>query len=157
MPNQTFPLTDLDRRILTALQRDAALSQAELAQQVHSSAASCWRRVKAMEAAGVLGPAVRILDPARVGRPLDVFCQLRMKAHDTTSRRAFESFLATLPEVVSIYSTSGEWDYLIHFVVADMAEYENLLMHRVLAQDAIAQSATTFAMKRIKSTTALPL
>ncbi len=154
---KSYQLTDLDRRILAALQRDASLSQVELSQRVNSSPASCWRRVRALEQAGVLGPTVRIVDPAAVGRSLDVFCQLRMKAHDTATRRAFEGFLTTLPEIVSIYSTSGEWDYLIHFVVADMAEYESLLMHRVLAQDSIAQSSTVFAMKRIKSTTALPV
>ncbi|MFB2530543.1 Lrp/AsnC family transcriptional regulator [Paracoccus sp. p4-l81] len=154
---KSVQLTDLDRRILAALQQDASLSQAELAARVASSPASCWRRVRALEQAGVLGRAVRIVSPRAVGRGLDVFCQLRMKAHDTATRRAFEGFLTTLPEIVSIYSTSGEWDYLIHFVVTDMAEYESLLMHRVLAQDCVAQSSTTFAMKRIKSTTALPV
>lgn len=147
----------MDRRILTVLQTNAALSNAELAERVNSSPASCWRRVRALEEAGILGPAVRTVSPAKVGRSLDVFCSLRMKLHDMTTRRGFEDFLARMDEITSIYSVSGEWDYLVHFVVADMEEYEHLLMQRVLAHEAIAQSSTVFAMKRIKSTTALPV
>lgn len=155
--NKTVQLTALDRRILSELQQDGALSAAQLAERVGSSSASCWRRVKALEAAGVLGPAIRLIDPARIGRNLDVFCHLRMKSHDTNARRAFERFIAAQAELAAIWSVSGDWDYLLHFRVADMAEYEDLLMHRVLSHEAIGQSSTTFAMKRIKATTALPL
>lgn len=154
---KNIQITALDRRILDALQRDSAISNAELAERVGSSPASCWRRVKALEEAGILGPAQRRVDPHAVGRGLDVFCSLRMKAHDAPSRRQFESYLARQDEIISIYSVSGDWDYLLHVVVGDMAEYEALLMGRMLAHDAIAQSATVFAMKRIKSTSVLPL
>lgn len=150
-------ISDLDRRILTVLQTQGDLSSAELADRVNSSPASCWRRVRALEEAGILGPAVRTVSPEKIGRSLDVFCSLRMKIHDLTTRRAFEGFLAQMDEIISIYSVSGEWDYLVHFAVADMEEYERLLMQRVLAHEAIAQSSTVFAMKRIKSTTALPV
>ena len=155
--SDTVRLTDLDRRILTELQEDGALSAAQLAERVGSSAASCWRRVKALEGAGVLGPAVRLVNGARIGRNLDVFCNLRMKSHDAVARRAFERFIGARPELAAIWSVSGDWDYLLHFRVADMAEYEEILMHRVLTHEAIGQSSTTFAMKRIKATTALPL
>ena len=74
-------LDEIDRRLLRTLQRDADQSQAALAEQVGASAASVWRRVKALEEAGVLKRAVRLVDPAKVARGVSVICQLRMRSH----------------------------------------------------------------------------
>ncbi len=87
-------LDETDRRILRALQRDATLSQAALAEQVGSSAASCWRRVKALEEAGVLKATVRLVQPAAIGRDVNVLCQVRLKSHSDENREAFERFVA---------------------------------------------------------------
>ncbi|MBO9378681.1 winged helix-turn-helix transcriptional regulator [Sphingomonas histidinilytica] len=148
-------LDSIDRKLLRVLQRRADISQAALAEEVGSSPASCWRRLKALEEAGVLGPTVRLLNPQAVGKTLDVVCQVRMKAHDVESRSAFESFIVGREEVMECLSMSGEWDYQIRVTVSDMAEYEDFLMRRLLAQPAVAHSASHFALKRIKSTTAI--
>ena len=86
---ETFHLSDLDKRIISEIQQDATLSAAELARRTASSSATCWRRIKAMEEAGVLGPTVRLVNPTAVGRGMDAFCNVRMKSQDATSRRAF--------------------------------------------------------------------
>ena len=155
--NQTYQLDQIDRRILQELQVDAGLSNQDLAERVGSSAASCWRRVKAMQEAGVLGPAVRLVDPAALGRGLDIFCEIRMKSQNRANRAAFEAFIATQEDVVACYSISGDWDYLLHIVARDMADYEKVLMQGILNHDAIANSSSKFVLRRIKHQTALPV
>jgi Lrp/AsnC family transcriptional regulator len=150
-------LDNVDRSIVRVLQRQADISQAALADQVGASAASCWRRIRRMEAQGVLGATVRLVDPDSVGRGLNVFCQVRMKEHDLRARQQFESFVESHEEVLECYSTTGEWDYLLRVVVEDVRDYERLLMERILVHEAVATSASSFALKRVKYTTALPV
>lgn len=150
-------LDALDRRILRRLQRHADVSHADLALEVSASPASCWRRVKALEASGILKPAVRLLDQDLVGCGLDVMCQVRMSAQGGDARQAFESFVQTQDEIMECYSTSGEWDYLLRVVAASVADYESFLMRKLLGHSSVATSSSHFAMKRIKYTTELPL
>jgi len=147
----------LDRKILRVLQKDAAISNQELAERVGSSAASCWRRVKALEEAGVLGPAVRLVNPAALGRGLDVFCQIRMNSQSRAMRAAFEEFIDAQEDVVECYSISGDWDYLLHIVAQDVADYERVLMRGILDHNAIATSSSIFVLRRIKHRTAVPV
>jgi len=150
-------LDALDRRILRVLQRNGAISQAELAEQVASSPASCWRRLRALEADGILRDTVRLVDPKRVGRGLDVICQVRMTSHSAESRGAFEAFVQAHDQVLDCYSMSGEWDYMVRVIVQDVEEYEAFLMRELLAHPSVAGSASHFALKRVKSTTAVPV
>lgn len=156
MDNQ-FNLDVTDRRILRVLQSRAEISHAALAEQVGASTASCWRRIKAMEAAGVLGQTVRLVAPEAVGRGLNVFCQVRMKTHDPIARRDFERFVESHDEVLECYSMSGDWDYLLRVAVGDVRDYERLLMQGILTHEAVATSSSHFALKRVKYTTALPV
>ena len=150
-----FQADQLDRRILRILQKRADLSQAALAEQVGSSPASCWRRIKVMEAEGILGPTVRILDPRALGKNLDAVCQVRMKAHDRDSRASFEAFVEQQEEVLECLSMSGEWDYQLRITVSNVGEYEEFLMRRLLSHPSVATSATHVGLKRVKHTTAL--
>ena len=155
--NDSIQLDDLDRRLLRALQRDASLSAAALAEQVGASSASCWRRIRALETAGVLGAHVRLVDPDRVDRGVSVMCQLRMKSHTEEIRRDFETFVRSRAEIMECHSMSGEWDYLMRVVVADVAAYEHFLMQQVLRHPGVATAASHFALSRVKYTTALPV
>jgi Lrp/AsnC family transcriptional regulator len=150
-------LDPLDRRILRALQKDASLSHAALAEQVGASAASCWRRIRALEESGILREAVRLVDPQRIGRGVNVLCQVRMKSHTPENRLAFEQFVAAQSEIMECYSMSGEWDYLLRIVTGDVTEYEHFLMRSVLNHPAVATAASHFALNQVKYTTALPI
>ena len=150
-------MDQIDRRILRLLQRRGNISNAELAESVGASAASVWRRVKSLEAAGVIGATVRLLNPDAVGRNLDVICQVRMKHHHGDARAEFERFAAGHDEIMECYSMSGEWDYLLRVMVADVADYERFLMRELLAQPSVATSASHFALNRVKYSTALPV
>jgi DNA-binding Lrp family transcriptional regulator len=155
--NEADQFDEIDRRLLRALQADAALSHATLAERVGTSQASVWRRIRALEAAGVLGPAVRLVDPAKVGRGVSVICQLRMRSHALEERAKFENFVQTREEIAECFATSGEWDYLLRVVVRDVADYERFLMRDLLNHPTIAAAASHFALSQVKHTTAVPV
>lgn len=154
---QTASLDDIDRRILRALQVDALLSHADLADRVGSSTASCWRRVRALEAAGILGPAVRLLDAAKVNCGVNIICNVRMRSHAREKTAAFEEFIAGRSEVMDCYSMSGEWDYLLRIVAADVAGYEHFLMRVLLDHPSVATASSHFALSQTKYSTRLPV
>jgi Lrp/AsnC family transcriptional regulator len=110
-----------------------------------------------LEAAGVLGPAVRLLDPAALDRTVNVLCNIRVRSHLRESRSAFEDFVRQRPEIMECYSMSGEWDYLLRIVVADVADYERFLMRTLLDHPSVDGASSHFALSQTKYTTALPL
>jgi Lrp/AsnC family transcriptional regulator len=147
----------IDRRILALLQQDATISHAELAERVGASAASCWRRIKTLEAAGFLTATVRLVDAQMVGRGVNVLCNVRMRSHAKEARDAFESFVRGRPEIVECFSMSGDWDYLLRVVVADVADYNDFLMRILLGHESVAGASSHFALQMTKYTTALPI
>lgn len=152
-----YQLDAMEAKMLPLLQTDASLSISDLAEATNSSAATCWRRLKNLEENGVLGPPVRIVNPAKIGRSMDVFCQVRMKSQDASSREKFKRALDLEPTIVEVYSMSGDWDYLLHLVVRDIEDFEEILMRRVLELDCVANTSTNFALRRVKHTTEIPV
>ena len=150
-------LSDLDERLVTILQQDASLSVAEIAEAVNSSPATCWRRIRSLEERGILGKTVRLVDPAAVGRAMDAFCQVRMKSQNAAARAEFQRAMELDPRIVEVYSISGEWDYLLHVLVRDIADLEAVLMERVLEHESVAGTATIFALRRVKHVTEVPV
>jgi len=150
-------IDDLDARILRLLQRDASHSVADLAEAAHSSPATVWRRLRNLEEAGIIGPPVRLVDPARVGRGMDVFVQVRMKSQDSATRAGFQRAMEAEPTIIEVYSISGDWDYLLHLLVRDVADLESILMAHILNQPGVASTSTVFALRRIKRDSAVPV
>ena len=147
----------IDRRILSALQDDADISNAELAERVGSSTASVWRRIKAMEASGLLKRSVRLLDQRILGYGVNVLCNVRVRNHARDVRGAFESFVAERPEIIECFSMSGDWDYLLRIVAIDVSDYERFLMDTLLEHPSVGGASSHFALSLTKYTTALPL
>ena len=152
-----FQLDEIDRRIIRELQRDATLSHAALAELVGSSAASVWRRVRVLEKEGVLGPSVRLANAERLGRSVNVLCQVRMTRQTVEARSEFEDFIQARPEIVECYAMSGEWDYLLRIAVRDVADYDRFIMRGVLAHPSVANAASNFALRQVKYTTEIPV
>ena len=157
MSNESSQLDEIDRKLLRALQADADQSQAALAEQVGASPASVWRRIRALEEAGVLKGAVRLVDAQKVGRGVSVICQLRMRSHAVEERARFEAFVQTHEEIAECFAMSGEWDYLLRVAVRDVADYERFLMRELLRHPTVATAASHFALSQVKQTTALPV
>ena len=154
---EEFHLDAVDQRIVRALQRDASLSHAALAETVGASAASVWRRVRNLEKEGVLGAAVRLADAGRLGRSVNVMCQVRMRRQTVDARAEFEDFIQSSREIVECYAMSGEWDYLLRIAVRDVADYDRFIRKGVLAHPSVAHAASNFALRQVKYTTAIPV
>lgn len=154
---ETHQLDEIDRRIIRALQRDAGLSHAAIAEKVGASAASVWRRVRALEQAGVLGATVRLANPELLERSVNVLCHVRMTRQTVEERGAFEDFIQSREEIVECYSMSGEWDYLLRICVRDVADYDRFVMRGVLAHPSVANAASNFALRQVKYTTVIPV
>jgi len=150
-------LDEIDLRILDILQRDASVSQAELARAVALSATSCWRRVRALEETGLITARVALLDPSRVGLGVSVIASVSLTEHHDENREAFETFVAEHPEIVECYSMSGDRDYMLRVVVRDVEAYDRFLTRFLLHHPAVDSASSSFALRQIKYTTALPL
>lgn len=155
--NEAVQLDEIDRRLIRALQADATLSQAALAEKIGASPASCWRRIKALEQVGVLKETVRLVDPIKVARGVSVIVQVRLRSHAGDGRESFERFMRDRPEIMESFSMSGEWDYLMRIAVADVADYERFLMRELLSHPNVATTTSYFALSQVKYTTALPV
>ena len=155
--SETGRLDRIDRLIIRELQRDATLSHAALAERVHSSAASVWRRVRSLEKSGALGKAVRLADAKFLDRSVNVLCQVRMNRQTVEMRGEFEAFIQSREEIVECYAMSGEWDYLLRIAVRDVEDYERFVMRGVLAHPSVANAASNFALRQVKYTTEIPI
>lgn len=154
---QIKQMDEIDRRILSALQADASISHSDLGDQVGASTASCWRRIKALESSGILTRAVRLVDPEKIDRGVNVLCNIRIRSHALEARKEFEIFVDGRDEIIECFSMSGEWDYLLRVVVADVADYNIFLMRILLAHPSVANAASHFALSMTKYTTAMPV
>lgn len=154
---ETVMLDALDRRIVAKLQRDASLSNAELADQVGSTSPSCWRRIRQLEESGVLKGAVRLADAKLLGQSVNVLCQVRLKDYSTKCIAQFEEFVGETDQIMECYSISGDWDYLMRIVSADVERYERFLMRVLLKHPSIAGASSHFALSVTKYQTALPI
>ncbi|MFK7881314.1 Lrp/AsnC family transcriptional regulator [Roseobacter sp.] len=149
-------IDETDRRILKFLQQDASQSLDALGEAVHLSRNACWRRIKALETAGVISARVTMLDPNALGLGLMVFIMIRTNAHAPDWLTAFKKATRSMPEILGVYRMTGDLDYLVRARVADMADYDRLyqaLIRRVPLSDVSA----SFVMEQIKDTHELPL
>ncbi len=146
----------IDRAILDELQRDASRSIQQIAQAVGLSQNPCWRRIKRLEAAGVIEKRVAILDPEKLGKAITVFVSIRTNQHNEAWLERFASGVMEIPEVVELYRMSGEIDYLMKVLVADIAEYDRVYKKLIEVAE-LNDVSSSFAMERIKYTTAVPL
>ena len=146
----------IDRRILSALQRDAGQSLDVLGAEVGLSRNACWRRIRALEDAGVITGRIATLDARKLGLGLTVFMQIRTNAHAPDWLQKFSSATKAMPEIQGVYRMSGDLDYLIRARVADMAGYDQLYQ-RLIARVPLSDVSASFVMEEIKETAQLPL
>ncbi len=149
-------LDRMDRAILGALQKDGTLSAAQLGETVGLSATPCWKRVKAMEESGLIEKRVAIVNRAQAGLPVTVFVSLRTNRHDEAWLRKFAASVSSMPEVMEFHRMSGDVDYLLKVVAADIAGYDRFYK-RLIQNAQLAGVSSAFSMEEIKSTTVLPL
>ncbi len=153
----TPALDAIDWRILAALQEDGRLTNVELAERVGLSPSPCLRRVRQLEASGVIRAYRALLDPRALGLDLTVFVELKVGRHSRENADAIEAALRAMPEVVACHMVSGAADFLAEVVVPDLAAYERFLSERLLVLPMIADIRSNFSLRQIKAAGPLPL
>ncbi len=151
------PLDRIDRKILNRLQRDAAIPNQDLAEQVGLSPAPTSRRVRRLKDEGYIAREVALVDPARVGSTLIAFVSVELDRQREDVLRSFERHISTQPEVQQCYFVTGETDYMLIVVCRDMDHY-NDFVRQVLAQEHnIKRFRSSFNLQRIKFDTGIYL
>ena len=150
-------LDDFDRRILAELQESADLSMQELGDRVGLSHTPCWRRVRRLEQRGFITRRVTLLDAARLDLAVNVFVNVNLRRHQENALNRFEEAVQDVPEIVQCYTVSGETDFLLRVVVGDVSAYERLLKATLVHLPEVGNLTSTFALRQVRYTTALPL
>ncbi|MCE2915293.1 MAG: Lrp/AsnC family transcriptional regulator [Rubrivivax sp.] len=157
--NDPITLDGIDRRILQALQGQGRITYDELASQVGLSSSATLRRVKRLEESGVIAGYAALLAPERLGLGLTAYITVRLEKH-SDRRNPMDAFAAAVqawPEVVECSALTGEMDYLLRVLVRDMAHYSRFVMDCLLKHPSVQDCKTSFVLRRLKATTALPL
>lgn len=154
-PGDVRRLDEIDRRILRALQRDARLTTAQLAERVGLSATPCWNRLKRLETAGYIEGYVALLNQEKLGLPDTVIIEVTLDHHDEETLDRFGRLLTDLPEVLEAYLTTGEYDYLIKVAVEGTSGYERFLRERLYRIPGIRHSRSSFALRCLKRQTSV--
>jgi Lrp/AsnC family leucine-responsive transcriptional regulator len=154
-------LDSIDRRILQALQADGRLTFDELAGRVGLSASAVLRRVRRLEEAQVISGYVALVRPEALGWGLTAYLNVRLEKHSEAHKRnpmdLFKAAVQTWPEVVECVSLTGEMDYLLRVVVADMAHYARFIGDTLLRHPSVQDCKSSFVLERVKGTTAVPV
>ncbi|WP_040492363.1 Lrp/AsnC family transcriptional regulator [Ilumatobacter nonamiensis] len=149
-------MDEVDRDIVRLLQEDGSLSARELGDRVGLTPTPCWRRVRALEEAGVITHRVALIDPAAVNLDVAALVNIRTNDHSSQWIETFRSAIATFSEIVEAYRTSGDIDYTLKVMVPSIAAYDAFYKRLIDAVD-LYDVRTIFVMEEIKHTTALSL
>ncbi|MEQ9452677.1 MAG: Lrp/AsnC family transcriptional regulator [Pseudomonadales bacterium] len=150
-------LDSFDVKILRELQQNADISMQDLGERVGLSHTPCWRRVKRLQEDGVIRRRVTLLDGKSLGLEVNVFVQVTLRNHQENGLALFEDSVEDIPEIVECYTVSGDKDFLLRIVVADVAAYEHLLKHTLINLPGVDNLSSTFALRQVKYTTEYPL
>jgi Lrp/AsnC family transcriptional regulator, leucine-responsive regulatory protein len=147
----------IDRKILETLQGNARISNVELAQAVGLSAAPCLRRVQALEQSGVIEGYVGLVNMRKVMLGVEAFINVQLQGQGKNVMDPVEAAIRRFPEVLECYVMTGDWDYLLHVVAQDMDEIQSFLQDNLSQIPGVMRIKTSFAVRRVVKTTALPL
>ncbi|PLR38696.1 transcriptional regulator [Chimaeribacter californicus] len=150
-------LDKIDRTLLRLLQQDCTLSLQALAESVNLTSTPCWKRLKRLEDNGYIRGRVALLDGDKLGLGLTAFMLVKTQQHNREWYQHFVSQTEQMPEVLAFYRMAGEYDYLLQIQVADMKSYDIFYKKLVNGVPGLIEVTSSFAMERIKYTTALPL
>jgi Lrp/AsnC family transcriptional regulator, leucine-responsive regulatory protein len=147
----------IDRKILDTLQKNARISNVELAQGVGLSAAPCLRRVQGLEQAGVIEGYVGLVNMRKVMLGVEAFINVQLQGQGKNVMDPVEAAIRRFPQVLECYVMTGDWDYLLHVVAQDMDEIQSFLQDNLSQIPGVMRIKTSFAVRRVVKTTALPL
>ena len=150
-------LDTTDYRILTALQHDGRISNAELAESIGLSATPCARRVRELEKAGVIQGYTAIIDPRKVGQGMQAIIQIKLETHGDDIATRFRDTLRALPEVSTCYALTGDMDFLLHVVVRDIDALSDFTLRRLLRLPGVRDVRSSVVLETVKRSLAVPI
>ncbi|SMO39148.1 Lrp/AsnC family transcriptional regulator [Paracoccus laeviglucosivorans] len=148
MNDKTPEIDKIDNKLLVLLQKDANLSQRELAERVGLSQNACWRRLTRLTEAGVLNGSRAVIDPVALGLGLTVFIMIRTRHHDDAWARRFRTRIEAIPEITEFHRIGGEWDYMAKAVTTGMSGYDTLYKRLIDGMD-LERVTGVFSMETI--------
>ncbi|AXK39411.1 Lrp/AsnC family transcriptional regulator [Crenobacter cavernae] len=155
MSSLTLDKTDL--RILAELQKNGRLTNVELAERVALSPSPCLRRLKQLEESGVIKQYVALLDPGRIGLGLQAFVRVMLEKRGNAHIQSFVDAVQQWPEVTHCYAMTGEMDYLLQVYFEDLEHFSRFVMDELLSHPGVIDVKSSFVLKELKRTTAMPL
>ena len=150
-------LDAIDRKILGVLQMDSRITMQELAEKVGLSISPCHRRVKLLKQRGIITRYMALVDQKAVGLPVSVFISIKLVRQKEEDLTRFAKSISKWEEVLECYLMTGNRDYLLRVVAADLSSYEAFLKNKLTRLDGIASIESSFALSQVKYTIALPV
>lgn len=150
-------LDAIDRKILAALQADARLTTEQLSEKVGLSPSPCARRVRNLEAAGIIKGYVALVDQVKVDLPISVFASVKLERQREEELDRFAAAVRRWPEIVECYLMTGRQDYLLRIVVKDLEAYEAFLKRTLTRLEGVASIESGFALSQVKHSNVLPI
>ncbi|WP_237561539.1 Lrp/AsnC family transcriptional regulator [Frateuria defendens] len=146
-----------DLRMLAVLQTEGRITNAELAERVNLSPSACLRRLQRLEADGVIAGYAALLEPHALGLGLQAFVRVQLAKHESEAIERFVEHVNGWEEVVACYALTGDMDYLLHVYVADLEGFSRFLLDRLLNAAGVDDVNSSFVLRTVKRSTALPL
>lgn len=146
-----------DRRILTALQRHGRISNADLSEKVNLSPSACHRRVQRLEAEGIIARYVALLDPRKLERLATVFVEITLAGQTEEALDSFEREVALIPDVLECHLMAGTADYLLKISARDTDDFARIHRRYLARLPGVAQMHSSFSLRCVCQTTALPV
>ncbi|MEE8249736.1 MAG: Lrp/AsnC family transcriptional regulator [Gammaproteobacteria bacterium] len=150
-------LDRFDLTILSVLQSDGRIRNVDLADRAKLSESACLRRVRALEKSGLIKGYVAQVDQAKAGLPVNVFVNITLERQDLTELNAFEEAVQEIPEVMECYLMTGEHDYVLRVVVADVNDYERIHQKYLTRLPGVDRVNSSFALRTVRKTNQLPI
>ena len=153
-------MSELDRHdllLLGELQRDSRQTVQQLAAAAGLSSTPCWKRVKEMEASGVIRGYTALVDREKVGLALCILAEVNLTRHNEDDVRRFEQAVAVCPQIVACYATTGQADYVIKVLVTDIKSYESFLHETAFKLPGVTHVRSSVVLKEVKAETRLPV
>ncbi len=152
-----MPLDTIDRRILNVLQRKGRISNSDLSEAINLSPSACHRRVQRLEKDGFISDYVALLDARRLGMPTTVFVEITLQAQADEVLEAFEKAVARIPDVLECHLMAGTADYLLKVVAENTEDFARIHRQHLARLPGVAQMQSSFALRTVFKTTALPV
>ena len=144
-----------DRRILTVLQKEGRITNAELSERIALSPSACHRRVQRLEEEGIIAGYVALLDARRMGRPTTVFVEITLQAQSDEVLDAFEQAVARVPDILECHLMAGTADYLLKIMAEDTEDFARIHRQYLTRLPGVAQMHSSFSLRTVVKTTAL--